>query len=327
MKKKSPPYAIIGAAVLGIVAIFAFFKYKQGQDAAAAAALAKAQADAQAQIDAANAKVVPVVQAAPTNMRNVYYATQPVAAGAKISSAFYEKKLTPNDILPDAFSDQSDIVGFYAIRNIEKGDPLTPRNIGKSLPYLSQRISPGMRAVALPIFTSEYNNTGGFAVDDDKVDLLFSTTAKDRTTGESYLLKTQLVMQNVKILYVPGPKIESDQMNGIGPALGPGEPVSIVFEVTPEQAQALVFMTHLKGDAGGTFSMILRARSDPSELKLKSFDSDDYVGQYEKVQKMADRSQQRVQELADKIAAEQKLQQSAVPGTTNETPNPTPPSP
>ena len=44
MKKKTPPYAIIGAALLGIIAIFAFVKYKQGQDAATAAAIAKAQA-------------------------------------------------------------------------------------------------------------------------------------------------------------------------------------------------------------------------------------------------------------------------------------------
>ncbi len=323
MKKKSPPYAIIGAALLGFVAIFAGYKWKLNQDAAHQAELDKAKADMQAQIDAAKAANVPAVVQTPTDMRNVYYATQPVEAGAKISSAFYEKKLTPNDILPDAFSGDSDIVGFYAVRNIEKGDPLTPRNIGKSLPYLSQRISPGMRAVSLPIFTADANNTGGFVVDGDKVDLLFNHLSED----SAYILNTQMVMQNVPVLYVPGPKIESDQMNGINPAPAPGQPISITFEVSPEQAQALVFMTHIKN---GQFSMILRARADKSELNIKPFVGADYQGDYHKLQtKLVDKSNLRVQELAAKIAAEAAAaaKNQAPQGTTNETPNPTPPTP
>ncbi|MCE0522005.1 MAG: Flp pilus assembly protein CpaB [Methylacidiphilales bacterium] len=319
MKKKSPPYAIIGAAALGIIAIFALVKWKQSQDQAAADALAKAKADMQAQVDAALAKQAPVVQSTPTNMRNVLYATQPVQAGAKISSAFYEKKLTPNDILPDAFTDQSDIVGYYAIRDIEKGDALTPHNINKTLPYMSQRISPGMRALALPVFNAELNNTGGFIVDGDRVDLLFTHFTQDNV----FLLDTQLVMQNVNVLYVPGPKIESDQVQGITPAPPPGDPISVTFEVTPEQAQALTYMTHIKN---GQFSMILRARNDKSEIKIKPFVGSDYMGDFRPVQtKVVDKSMLRVQELAAKIAAEEKAQGSQ--GNTNETTNPTPPNP
>ena len=53
MKKKSPPYAIIGAALLGIVAIFAGIQWKKQQDAAAQAALDKKTAEMQAQLDEA----------------------------------------------------------------------------------------------------------------------------------------------------------------------------------------------------------------------------------------------------------------------------------
>jgi Flp pilus assembly protein CpaB len=325
VKKKNPPYAIIGAALLGFVAIFAGYKWKLNQDAAHQAELAAHDKAMQDQIDALKNQTAPPAPPTPTDMRNVVYATQPVEAGAKISSAFYEAKATPIDILPDAYSDKSDIVGFYAVRNIEKGDPLTPRNIGRSLPYLSQRISPGMRAVSLNIFNAEANNTGGFAVDGDKVDLLFTTTAKNPTTGDSVLLRTQMVMQNLKILYIPGPKIESDQVNGITPAGPPGDGISITFEVTPEQAQALVFLSQAKADQGGTFSMILRAKSDKSEVKVKSFDGADYAGNLQKIQKTVDKSELRVQALAAQIAAEEKTQ--AAQGTTNETPNPTPPTP
>jgi Flp pilus assembly protein CpaB len=318
VKKKSPPYAIIGAALLGIIAIVAFVQYKKVQDQKAADALQQQKAALQAEIDAANAKPAVTVVPTATNMRNVLYATQPVEAGAKISSAFFEKKLTPNEILPDAYTDQSDTVGFYAIRNIEKGDPLTPRNIGKTLPFMEQRISPGMRALALPIFNSEANDTSGFAVDGDRVDLLYTLTSRDG----AIIYSTQLVMQNLNVLYVPGPKIESEQVEGIVPAPPPGDPISITFEVTPEQAQALVLMSQART---GKFSMILRSRRDKSEIKIKPFVADDYTGNFQKIQRTTDKSMARVQELAAKIEAEEKTQGSQ--GNTNETPTPTPPNP
>jgi Flp pilus assembly protein CpaB len=318
VKKKSPPYAIIGAALLGIIAVVAFVQYKKVQDQATAAAIAAEAAKRDQEVADLKAKTQVTVTPTATNMRNVYYATQPVEAGAKISSAFFEKKLTPNEILPDAYTDQSDLVGFYAIRNIEKGDPLTPRNIGKTLPYMTQRISPGMRAVALTIFNAEVNNTGGFAVDGDRVDLLYSTLSPNG----AFIIKTELVMQNLSVLYVPGPKIESEKVEGVVPAPPPGDPISVTFEVTPEQAQALVFMSQVKT---GKFSMILRARRDKSEIKIKPFVDVDYYGNLQKIQRTTDKSIARVQELAAKIEAEEKTQGSQ--GNTNETTTPTPPSP
>jgi Flp pilus assembly protein CpaB len=322
VKKKSPPYAIIGAVVLGIACIFLLFHIRAVQEQEAADREAKLKADMQAQIDAANAaKPAPTVTLTQTNMRPVYFATQPVQAGEKISSAFFEKKLTPNEILPDAYTDATDIVGFYAIRTIEKGDPLTPRNIGKTLPLMSDRISLGMRAVALPVFNADYNNTGGFIVDGDVVDLLFSPTVK--LNGDDYKVNTQTVMQNVKILYVPGPKYESDQVNGVNPAAAPGEPFSVTFEVTPEQAQALIYMSSLKD---GRFSMILRSRRDKEVLRgIKPFNGADYdISNLKKVQKTVDKSVDRVNELAKEIEAQEKAQGQ---GTTNETPTPKPPTP
>jgi len=318
VKKKSPPYAIIGAVLLGIIAIVAFVQWKKVQDQKAADAVAAEAAKRQQEIDELKTKQQVTVTETNPNMRNVLYATQPVDAGVKISPAFFEKKLTPTDILPDAYTEQSDIVGFYAIRKIEKGDPLTPRNIGKSLPYMSQRIPPGMRAVSLPIFNAEVNDTGGFVVDGDRVDLLYTTNSTDN----SILIKTQMVMQNLSVLYVPGPQIKTDKTDGIVPIGPPGDPIAITFEVTPEQAQALIFMSQVKN---AKFSMILRARKDTSEIKIKSFDASDYAGNFQKVQRTTDKSILRVQELAAKIEAEEKTQ--AAQGTTNETPTPTPPSP
>jgi Flp pilus assembly protein CpaB len=320
VKKKSPPYAIIVAAVIGLLGIVLLFKWKQGMDASNQAALDQQKKDLQAEIDTLKAQPTTVVQQTPTNMRNVFYATQPIEAGAKISPAFYEKKLTPNDILPEAYGEGADIVGFYAIRPIEKGDPLTPHNIDKTLPYLSERLPQGMRAVALPVFNADVNNTGGFAVDGDKVDLLWTTESLD----SSQIISTQQILQNVPILFVPGPPTRSDMTAGVVPGPAPGEPLSVTFMVTPEQAQVLVFWSQVKN---GHFSMILRGRNDVAEYKAKPFQGADYIDNLKKVQRLSDASLVKVQELQAKIQAEeQKEKAQESQGSTNET-NPTPPSP
>jgi len=319
VKKKSPPYALIGAVILGVIAVYAFMQHEKQQEAEKAAAAAAARADMQKQLDAANASKV-TVQEAPTDVRPVLYATQPVEPGVRISPAFFEKKLTPKNILPDAYGDGGDIVGWYAIRKIEKGDPLTPRNIGKSLPFMSERISPGMRAISLKVFNAgDINDTGGFIVDGDRVDLLYTVA----TIDDKFKINTQTVMQNVPVLYVPGPTVKTDKTDGITPVPTPGDGVSVTFEVTPEQAQALIFMTNAKN---AHFSMILRSRKDTSEIKVKPFDIRDYnLEDLKKVQKTVDKSIDRVKELAAEIQAKEKTQDAQ--GKTNETTTPTPPSP
>lgn len=314
MKKKSPPYAIIGAIVLGVIAAALIYSYLQGKEKEKQDALAAERKRADDAIAQANARPTNTVAAVDTNVRPVLYATQPVEPGIRISAAFFEKKLTPKDILPDAYTEQSDIVGWYAIRKIEKGDPLTPRNIGKSLPYLSQRISPGMRSLTLQVFNApNLNLTGGFIVDGDRVDLLYTINSKD-----GYKVSTQLVMQNLKILYVPGPTVKTDQTDGINPV---GGPIGITFEVTPEQAEALVFLSSAPDTQ---FSMIMRARKDDSQINIKPFANADYdFSNLKKVQKNVDKSVIRVNELAQQIEAKEK----AASGKTNETPTPTPPSP
>jgi Flp pilus assembly protein CpaB len=303
VKKKPNFIPFILAGLLFFVAIAALFHWQSVKNQEAQAAIdAQKAADAQALADA-QAKQVNVVQT-PTNMRTVLYATQPVEPGNRISPAFYEKKLTPVDILPDAYTDQADITGWVAIRHIEKGDPLTPRNIGKTLPYLSQRIPPGMRAISLPIFNADVNNTGGFVVDGDRVDLLYTVASTDGDLK----INTQTVLQNLNVLYVPGPPTKTDETDGLTPIPAPGGAIAVTFEVTPEEAQELVFMSGVKN---GHFNMILRSRKDDSEVRIKPFNAADYdLDNLSKVQRTADKSIERVKVLAAEIAAKEKEAQN-----------------
>jgi Flp pilus assembly protein CpaB len=311
VKKKSPPYAFIGAILLFFIALIFLVQWKKANDQEKAAELAALKAADDKQLADAQEKQVTVSPTA-TNMRNVLYATQPVEPGVRISPAFYEKKLTPNDILPDAYNDQADITGWVAIRHIEKGDPLTPRNIGKTLPYLSQRIPPGMRALSLPIFNADVNDTGGFVVDGDRVDLLYTVSTPDGGLG----VNTQTILQNINVLYVPGPPTKTDITDGLTPAPPPGDIIAVTFEVTPEEAQELVFLSGVKN---GRFSMILRSRKDDSEVRIKPFNATDYdPTNLSKVQRTADKSIERVKALAAEIAVKEKQDQ----GNTNETNTP-----
>jgi Flp pilus assembly protein CpaB len=198
VKKKPNFIPFILAGLLFFVAVAALFHWQAVKNQQQADALAALQAADAQKIADAQAKQITVAQT-PTNMRNVLYATQPVEPGNRISPAFYEKKLTPVDILPDAYTDQTDITGWVAIRHVEKGDPLTPRNIGKTLPFLSERIPPGMRAISLPIFNADVNDTGGFVVDGDKVDLLYTVDSLDG----GLRVNTQTILQNLNVLFVP----------------------------------------------------------------------------------------------------------------------------
>jgi Flp pilus assembly protein CpaB len=310
VKKKNNFLPFILAGVLAVVALFALYKWQQIKNQERDDALAAQKADYEKQLADAQEKQLTIAPTE-TNMRAVLYATQPVEPGVRISPAFYEKKLTPVDILPDAFTDKDDITGWVAIRHVEKGDPLTPRNIGKSLPYLSQRIPPGMRAISLPVFNAEVNDTGGFVVDGDRVDLLYTVI-----NGDSQLLNTQTVLQNINVLYVPGPPTKTDTTDGLTPVPAPGGSVAVTFEVTPEEAQELVF---LSGAKNGKFSMILRSRKDDTEVRVKPFAAADYdLTNLSKVQRTADKSVERVKALAAEIAAKEKEEE----GTTNETNTP-----
>ncbi len=326
MKKKSPPYAIIAAAAIGILGIFLLLKWKSSMEASNAAALAAQQQQLQQEIDDLKTKQQQnVIVPTNTNERPVYYATQPIEAGAKISPAFYEKKMTPNDVLPEAYAEGADIVGFYAIRPIEKGDPLSPHNVGKTLPFLAERIPAGMRAMAVPVFnTGDVNNTGGFVVDGDFVDLLFSPTVPNAdSAGDLGLVDTQTILQNVQVLYIPLTQTRSDMTVGVTPT----EPRSVTFLVTPEEAQMLIYLQQLYTKSG-KFSMILRGRNDKQVVTLKPYALNNGFDDLRKIQRQTDKSYGRVDALQKAIeAAEQKEKAQASQGSTNETTPPTPPSP
>jgi pilus assembly protein CpaB len=87
--------------------------------------------------------------------------------------------------------------GAIVKETILAGEPLTPRKVvrGGEGGYMAVVLSPGMRAVSIPV-TSE-TGVGGFILPGDRVDILQS---RSQEAGRGYL--TDVLMQNVKVLAI-----------------------------------------------------------------------------------------------------------------------------
>lgn len=320
MRKKSPPYPIIFAVILAVVGLVALYQYSLQQENRRRQEEANLQSRMQAQIDqmksdeASRAKVqVTEVQ---TDMRKVLYAARPLKAGQKVEPAYFTVKLTPASILKDAYidTDEPDLLGSYVVHDIDTDEPFTNKNLSKSLPYLSMRIPPGMRAMSIPVLGGDGNATGGFAIDGDRVDLLLTYPSPDnpKTSAE------RIVLQNLQILYVPGPNdaLRNNQTGG----LQAQQPVAtITFEVTPEEATLLAL---LQATPNTQFRMILRGKNDDNTFRAKTFSSTDVMDSLGKVQNQTDVSLQRVKELAAEIQQKEAEQTGQTNATVSTPPNP-----
>lgn len=87
--------------------------------------------------------------------------------------------------------------GAIVKETILAGEPLTPRKVvrGGEGGYMAVVLSPGMRAVSIPV-TSE-TGAGGFILPGDRVDILQS---RSQEGGKGHL--TEVLMQNVKVLAI-----------------------------------------------------------------------------------------------------------------------------
>lgn len=218
--------------------------------------------------------------------RPVVYAKTPIKAGDKIEAPMLQTTDTPETLLLAAYTKPDEVVGQYAMANIEVGEPLLPSNVSKQVQRMSVKLTPGMRAVSLPIENVK-NVTGGFVTDGDLVDVLLSY-------GSGGNSRTVIVLQDVKVLYAPGPDdYRTDQTRPLKTRPG-GEVVT--FEVTPDQAEMLIQLSQM-----GTFRLILRNRDDTVQWKTKGFSSSEFFDDDKSPQRRSNRSVIKAEEVTKEI--------------------------
>jgi len=203
-------------------------------------------------------------QAWPTEAVNAAFITngaaKPKQEGAK--GAAESVAATASDMIGGV--DPAKAVEGAIVRDpILTGEPITPRKIvrGGDGGYLSVVLSPGKRAMAVPI-TSE-TAVGGFILPGDRVDVL-QTRDAPRDSGENYSGGKQLIAEtilvNVRVLALDQSTAAEKDAKSIVAA-------TATIEVSPVDAEALA-----KAKAMGPVTLSLRAYTDlggPSGITSK----------------------------------------------------------
>ncbi|MFN7114801.1 MAG: Flp pilus assembly protein CpaB [Alphaproteobacteria bacterium] len=149
--------------------------------------------------------------------------------------------------------DKLDVLRAPVRRAIESGEPVTRQalvpdvRVGNN--FLSARISPGMRAVAIPVKASSM--VGGFMAPGDHVDVILSYTpnlpnVEDEVSDEVVRrFASQTILSNVKVLAVDQNAKDEDRPAKVAK--------TVTLEVTQEGAQILALT-----DRMGELSLALR---------------------------------------------------------------------
>jgi pilus assembly protein CpaB len=138
------------------------------------------------------------------------------------------------------------VTGTVARAPILEGEPLSDTKIvhADAAGFMAATLSPGMRAVSIPVTTE--SGAGGFILPNDRVDLIMSTLISDTPRR----FNAQIVLSNVRVLAVDQ-TIKQDKGQQVVLAK------TATLELTPAQARAVV-----RAQAAGPLSLALRPLSD-----------------------------------------------------------------
>ncbi len=155
-----------------------------------------------------------------------------------IDSTFINHDDTPNL--------EAAITGTVVRAPIVQGEPLTDSKIvhADAAGFLAATLSPGMRAVSIPITTE--SGAGGFILPNDRVDLMMTEVVSENPRR----FRARIVLTNIRVLAMDQTyKQDKDQKVVLAK--------TATLELSPDQARIVV-----KAQAGGPLSLALRALGD-----------------------------------------------------------------
>jgi pilus assembly protein CpaB len=199
-----------------------------------------------------------VIQEVPEQLFTyVLVASQGLDAGNFVKPEDLRWQAWPDDTMAEEYviqgmAQMEDYVGAVVRSHIAPGEPITVGRVVRpgERGFLAAVLSPGMRAVAVPV--NETSGIAGLIFPGDRVDLLLSHSVPvaGGDNGETFGA-TETVLQDIRVLAIDQSLDETME----GPQVGD----TATLEVTPKQAEMISVMLHRRG-AGGAGGCTARNR-------------------------------------------------------------------
>ena len=193
-------------------------------------------------------------------LHEVLVADVNLPAGTFVKPQHLRWQRWPTDDVPDSYVLRSvrsneEMIGAVVRSRIAIGEPITDGAVVKpgERGFLAAVLSPGMRAVSVPI--NPTSSHSGLIFPGDRVDLIL-TQSLTSGEGESALRRvSETVLSNIRIIAM-GADTSDDPREGEANE----KAKTATLEVTPRQAEEVALLTEL-----GKLSLSLRSLAAPSE--------------------------------------------------------------
>jgi pilus assembly protein CpaB len=189
----------------------------------------------------------------------VLVADVPLPAGTFVKPAHLRWQRWPTDDVPESYllkeeRSEEEMVGAVVRRGLTLGEPITDGSVVKpgERGFLAAVLSPGMRAVSIPITPTSANS--GLIFPGDRIDLILTQTL---TSGDDTARRvSETVLRNMRVIAM------GDQ-TGDEPKQGQSHEGArtATLEVTPVQAEEVTLLTEL-----GKLSLSLRSLASSDEV-------------------------------------------------------------
>jgi pilus assembly protein CpaB len=205
----------------------------------------------------ANVKVV-TAPAPQQDFHAVLVAESDLPAGRFLKPQDLRWQQWPTDDVPETYvlkgqRSEADMVGAVVRSRIAAGEPVTDGAVVKpgDRGFLAAVLSPGMRAVSIPVNATSSHS--GLIFPGDRVDLIL-TQSLMAAEGDSVRRVSETVLSDIRIIAMGGDTSDD-------PAEGETNEraKTATFEVTPQQAEQVTLLTEL-----GKLSLSLRSLATPA---------------------------------------------------------------
>lgn len=193
---------------------------------------------------------------------HVLVAVKALPVGTILDAESFRFQPWPKDLVEQAYylkgqADPAKLAGSVVRTAVSAGQPLTQGALVKpgDRGFLAAALSPGMRAVTVPV--SAQSSVAGFVFPGDRIDLVLTQSVSGGGDGDP-LKVSETILRNLRVLAT------DQRMDAMGPD---GKPVvqtysNVTIEVTPKIAEKIAVAQTI-----GSLSMSLRSMTDSaSEL-------------------------------------------------------------